>query len=108
MNKELKRVNQLEREIQNLKANWEESIAYQDGLATLKRELIDLYFELKGTTGFSLKLTDEKGNTYYLSDNKEKPLETVIIYFESEEEINNYLTLELAENYTTKLERKLF
>lgn len=108
MYKKLKKINELKRQIELTKKENENSSKYQDALDFLYRELIDLYFELKGITVFSLKLTDKKGNIYYLSDNKEKPLETVVIYFESEEEINNYLTSELAKNYTTELERKLF
>lgn len=108
MCKKLTRVNQLKREIELTKKEDDGTSKYQDAFSYLYRELIDLYFDLKGTTAFSLKLTDKNNNTYYLSDDKETQLETVVIYFENEKEINSYLTDYLKNNYILELERKNF
>lgn len=108
MNKKLQRINQLKKEIAILNLENDESAQHQDALDILNRELVDLYFDLKGTTVFALKLTDENYNTYYLSNNKKEQLGTVVTYFESEEEIKQNLTSVLKEAFVLELERKTF
>lgn len=108
MNKQLQKINQLKKEIEQLKLESDGTPAYQDALDILNRDLADLYFDLKGTTAFALKLTDENYNEYYLSDNKKQPVSTIVTYFDSEDEIKEYLTLDLKEAFVLTLERKSF
>lgn len=108
MNKKLEKINQLKLKIEELKLEDDGTPKYQDALDILNRDLADVYFDLKGNTAFALKLTDENYNEYYLTNNKKQPVSTIVTYFDSENEIKEYLTLDLKEAFVLTLERKTF